>query len=161
MWLRNPFKRLILDEGMDFQFSSDGFNGDTWSQENHLNTGFYFVRPNNKTIALFYSWYNKKNNSRGMNEQYFLEKMKNEGVFKQLGLKVMFMDILYFSGFCIDSRDFNMVITVHANCCRGVKAKVTDLTVALQDWKKYKSSSDRSMTFHWSNHSVCIDSWHV
>ncbi|XP_043716127.1 uncharacterized protein At1g28695-like [Telopea speciosissima] len=157
MWLRDPFKRLSLDEGVDFQPSSDIFNGDQWSLNNTLNAGFYFVRPNNKTIAMFNSWYNNRNFSR--NEQHVLEHIKNNGVFEQLGLKVKFMDNLYFSGFCIDSRDFNVVTTVHANCCRGVRAKVTDITIALQDWKKYKSSTDRTMTFYWSNHSACIDSW--
>ncbi|XP_042483642.1 uncharacterized protein At1g28695-like [Macadamia integrifolia] len=158
MWLRNPFKRLSFNESVDFQLSSDIFNGDPWSHKNVINTGFYFVKPNNKTIALFDSWYTNRNNS--MNEQQMMEKMKNEGVFNKLGLKVRFMDIIYFSGFCIDSRDFNVVTTVHANCCRGVKAKVTDMTIALQDWKKYKSSTNRTtMKFHWTNHSACIDSW--
>ncbi|XP_043716129.1 uncharacterized protein At1g28695-like [Telopea speciosissima] len=157
MWLRDPFKRLSMDEDVDFQLSTDIFNGDPWSQKNLVNTGFYFVRPNNKTIALFDSWYANRNSS--MNEQHMLEKMKNEGVFKQLGLKVRFMDIIHFSGFCIDSRDFNAVTTVHANCCRGVRAKVTDMIIALQDWNKYRNSTNHTMTFQWSNHSACIDSW--
>ncbi|KAJ4957909.1 hypothetical protein NE237_025020 [Protea cynaroides] len=159
MWLRNPFNRLSSDESVDFQCSSDHFNGDPWSYNNHVNTGFYFVRPNQKTIALFDSWYARRENSTGMNEQHMLEKMKNEDVFKQLGLKMMFMDTVYFSGYCVDSWDFNAVTTVHANCCRGTRAKVSDMTVTLDDWKKYKSSTNRTMTFKWSNHTACIESW--
>ncbi|XP_042495309.1 uncharacterized protein At1g28695-like [Macadamia integrifolia] len=168
MWLRNPFVRLIKNQtDNDLQISCDEFNGYQHSEENLINTGFYFIRSNNKTIALFDSWYDMKANySTGMKEQDVLIKMMHMGVFKQLGLRVRFLDTLYFSGFCQDSRDFNAVTTVHANCCRSMDAKVADLTVVLRDWKKfknvtkkYKRLANNISFFKWSDHRACFKSW--
>ncbi|KAJ4950331.1 hypothetical protein NE237_027163 [Protea cynaroides] len=162
MILRNPVARLISEnETVDFQVSCDGFNGNPESEDNHLNTGFYFLRSNNKTIALFDLWYAMKDNSTGMKEQDVLIKLMETGVFKQLGVRVRFLDTLYFSGFCQDSRDFNAVTTVHANCCRSIVAKVADLSAVLRDWKKYKQTMHKYDTslFKWSNHTACFNSW--
>ncbi|XP_043718343.1 uncharacterized protein At1g28695-like isoform X1 [Telopea speciosissima] len=166
MWLRNPFVRLSGNQTDDLQISCDEFNGYPESKDNLINTGFYFVRSNNKTIALFDSWYDMKDSSPGMKEQDVLIKMMHLGMFEQLGLRVRFLDTLYFSGFCRDSRDFNAVTTVHANCCRSMKAKVVDLMAVLRDWTKYKRVTMKykrlagnSTFFKWSPHSACFKSW--
>ncbi|KAM0004492.1 putative nucleotide-diphospho-sugar transferase [Helianthus debilis subsp. tardiflorus] len=72
LWLRNPFPRLTLNETVDLQISVDRFDGDQWSQTNPLNTGFYMIKSNNKTIALFDEWYMQRTTSVGMKEQYVL-----------------------------------------------------------------------------------------
>ncbi|KAF5947730.1 hypothetical protein HYC85_013687 [Camellia sinensis] len=118
MWFRNPFSRLVLNETIDLQISVDHFNGDQWSEANYINTGFYMIRSNNKTIALFDEWHARKDNSTGMKEQDVLQKMMHEGVFRGLRLRVKFWDTLYFSGFCRNSNDVRVVVTVHSNCCR-------------------------------------------
>ncbi|OWM64838.1 uncharacterized protein At1g28695-like [Punica granatum] len=168
MWLRNPFIRLSSDETEDLQISTDSFNGDPRSEENYINTGFYFVRSNNRTISLFEMWYSMKDNSTGIKEQDVLVNLMQSGNFKALGLKVRFLDSLYFSGFCTDSRDFGSVSTVHANCCRSIVAKIFDLTAVLRDWKRYrfwhrKSGYARNETFpyKWSNHVGCLKSWGI
>ncbi|KAF8379170.1 hypothetical protein HHK36_028599 [Tetracentron sinense] len=162
MWLRNPFARLSQNESEDLQISTDIFNGDPWSEANLINTGFYMVRSNNKTIALFDTWYSMKDNSTGMKEQDVLINMKSNGVFKQLGLRVRFLDTLYFSGFCQDSRNFTAVTTVHANCCRSISAKVADLGAVLCDWKRFKGSTiNGTSTIGWSRHMACAHSWIV
>ncbi|WOL10488.1 hypothetical protein Cni_G19245 [Canna indica] len=134
LWLRNPFMKLNHD-GEDLLMSSDFYNGNPFDDSNFFNTGFYFVIPNNKTVALFDEWYESRNNSTGKNDQEALLKMKREGVFRRLGLKVRYLDTTYFTGFCHKSKDFGKVITVHSNCCVGVKAKLTDLTAVLGAWK--------------------------
>ncbi|RXH94799.1 hypothetical protein DVH24_024483 [Malus domestica] len=162
MWLRNPFPRLnSFNESMDLQISADKFNGDQWSESNPINTGFYMVRSNNRTISLFEKWYDRKNNSTGMKEQDVLDSMMHEGVFRELGLSVKFLDTLYFSGFCEVSKDFKAVTTVHANCCRTISAKVADLTAVIHDWKKFESLSNSNQTssLKWTNHVNCEDSW--
>ncbi|KAJ4950305.1 hypothetical protein NE237_027137 [Protea cynaroides] len=126
MWLRNPFINLDQHEDEDLQISCDQFNSDPYSEAN-INTGFYFIRSKNKTIALLDSW---------------------------------FLNTLYFSGFCEDSNDFQVVTTVHANCCCSIKAKVTDLITVLEDWKKFKESNNQTLTFRWSNHEACKKSWY-
>ncbi|KAI6672173.1 hypothetical protein NL676_000079 [Syzygium grande] len=162
MWLRDPFPRLSPDDTVDLQISNDRFNGDEWSQANPINTGFYMVRSNNKTVALFREWYQRKNGSLGLKEQDVLDRMMQEGAFAQLGLRVRFLETALFSGFCEDSRDVRVVSTVHANCCRTIKAKVADLTSIAHDWKRFKGSppANDTVPFAWSRHSACEESWH-
>nr|DAD22725.1 TPA_asm: hypothetical protein HUJ06_024188 [Nelumbo nucifera] len=147
MWLRNPFTRLDQDEEDDLRISCDRLNGNQWSEANPINTGFYYVRSNNKAIALFDSWYAKRHNSTGMKEQDVLDDMKRRGEFKRLGLKVRYLNTLYF------------ITIVHANCCRTINAKVADLTLVLQDWKKFKATNQKAASFNWSGHNACAHSW--
>ncbi|KAL6977592.1 hypothetical protein U1Q18_026384 [Sarracenia purpurea var. burkii] len=159
MWLRNPFSMLSPDETIDLQFSSDLFNGDEWSENNHINTGFYMVRSNNRTTAMFDAWYGKKDSSGGMKEQDVLEVFMHERAFRDLGLRVRFLNTLYFSGFCYNS-DIRTVVTVHANCCRTISAKIADLIVVIHDWKRFKrSSTNQELEFRWSKHIACENSW--
>ncbi|KAK1421375.1 hypothetical protein QVD17_23660 [Tagetes erecta] len=161
MWLRNPMSRLSLNETVDLQISVDVFNGNQWSQRNPLNTGFYMIKSNNKTIALFDKWYGQRNYSSGKKEQDVLVELMHKRAFKRLKLKVRFLDTKYFSGFCQNSKDVNVVSTVHANCCRSISAKVTDLITVLHDWKRFRDlSGNKTMGDHrWSDHSACINSW--
>ncbi|XP_077248039.1 uncharacterized protein At1g28695-like [Tasmannia lanceolata] len=159
MWLRNPFVRLTQEGEDDLQISCDNFNGRPLDISNQINTGFYFVRSSNKTIALFEKWYASKNNSVGMKEQDVLAKMTSTGVLRQMGMRVRFLDTHYISGFCQSSRDFREVITMHANCCRTIKAKLIDLRAYLGDWKNYNGSSNTTSAVPWSNHNACINSW--
>ncbi|XP_031392058.1 uncharacterized protein At1g28695-like [Punica granatum] len=160
LWLRNPFGRLSSNETEDLQISTDYFNGDPWSEANSINTGFYFVRSNNLTVSLFEKWYSMKDNSTGKKEQDVLLDLMRSVTFRALGLKVRFLDTLYFSGFCSNSRDFEAVTTVHANCCRTIVAKILDLTAALRDWKRYKfSNRNGTAPYVWSKHVNCLKSW--
>ncbi|KAL5061497.1 hypothetical protein RYX36_023234 [Vicia faba] len=160
MWLRNPFKKLSMERDEDIQISTDEYNGDPWSENNKINTGFYFVRSNNKTISLFETWYKNKDNSTEKKEQDVLQDLIKGGIFKHLKLKVRFLDTLYFSGFCQDSKDFRVITTVHANCCRSIIAKVADLKTTLRDWKQFKKLEVNSTTnIHWSSHKKCLQSW--
>ncbi|PIM99192.1 hypothetical protein CDL12_28317 [Handroanthus impetiginosus] len=161
LWLRNPFPYLTQQQPHpDLQISTDNFGGNQWSEFHLINTGFYMIRSNNKTIALFDAWYANKDNSTGLKEQDVLQKLMHQGLFRKLGLKVRFLDTMYFGGFCQDSRNVGVVATVHANCCRSMAAKLADLTAVVHDWKRYKSSSaNETSTFKWSYHKACRNSW--
>ncbi|KAL5724077.1 hypothetical protein ACHQM5_007385 [Ranunculus cassubicifolius] len=168
LWLGNPFRSLSQDENEDIQISVDKFKGEPWSANNSINTGFYFIRSNNKTITLFQTWYANRLNSNytGMKEQDVLEKMIHNGILTELGLKVRFLQTIYFSGFCENSSSFNAVATVHANCCRSINAKVADLIVVLRDWRRFRAFvEDRSRNLttssvvRWSKHTACENSW--
>ncbi|KAK3000227.1 hypothetical protein RJ639_023846 [Escallonia herrerae] len=161
LWLRNPFPILSPDKSIDLQISTDRFNGNQWSESNLVNTGFYMIQSNNKSIKPFDTWYAGKDSSPGLKEQDVLLKMTREGLFKGLGLRVRFLDTLYFSGFCQDSRDVRNVSTVHANCCRSISANMTDLTAVVHDWKRFKNSGANNETakFAWSKHRACANSW--
>ncbi|KAH0979183.1 hypothetical protein GBA52_006360 [Prunus armeniaca] len=70
MWLRNHFPKLIIfNESIDLQISTDSFNGDQLSVANPINTGFYMVTSNNRTISLFEKWHAQKNYSTKLKEQ--------------------------------------------------------------------------------------------
>ncbi|KAL1813889.1 hypothetical protein ACET3Z_023954 [Daucus carota] len=158
LWLRNPFPNLIQNQSIDIQISVDSFIGHPWSERRQpINTGFYMINSNNKTIALFDSWYAQKNESKGLKEQDVLVNLMRGGLFRRLGIKARFLNTLYFSGFCQDSRDVRVVSTVHANCCRSISAKVTDLTSVIHDWKRFLAN--QTMPFRWSPHRGCMDSW--
>ncbi|KAL3647550.1 hypothetical protein CASFOL_008518 [Castilleja foliolosa] len=162
LWLRNPFPLLTTQQPpMDLQISTDKFRGNQWSENNRINTGFYMIRSNNKTQALFDIWAANKDNSTGLKEQDVLQNLMRQGYFRKLKLKVKFLDTVYFSGFCQDSRDVAAVATVHANCCRGIAAKLVDLTAVIHDWKRYKMSfpANESQGFSWSSHRACVESW--
>ncbi|KAI3444830.1 hypothetical protein Pfo_001495 [Paulownia fortunei] len=145
LWLRNPFTRLTKNKTIDLQISTDIFNGDSFSENNLINTGFYFIKSNKKTISLFEKWYNMRKNSTGLKEQDVLENLVRHGVLGELGVKARFLDTLYFSGFCSDSKDVRMVATVHANCCRTIGAKVVDLKAVLRDWKGFRNKENNDI----------------
>ncbi|KAF2312642.1 hypothetical protein GH714_039355 [Hevea brasiliensis] len=166
MWLRNPFPRLSENESLDLQISTDWFNGDALSEKNSINTGFYYVRSNNKTISLFEAWYSRKDNSTGKKEQDVLLDLMLEGTFRRLDLNPRFLDTDHFSGFCTDSKDIRAVTTVHANCCRSISAKLLDLRSVLRDWISFKAANARrahtngtTVPFRWSGHFGCWNSW--
>lgn len=165
MWLRNPFLRLSKIESEDLQISTDVFFGDPSPEKQLINTGFYFIRSSNKTVAMFNKWYAVKENSTGQKEQDVLLNLIQGGIIRELNLSVRFLDTLYFSGFCQNSKDFRAVTTVHANCCRSINAKVKDLKVVLRDWKRFKKiSSYRRLAnvtanLVWSGHFGCWNSW--
>nr|XP_043634027.1 uncharacterized protein At1g28695-like [Erigeron canadensis]XP_043634028.1 uncharacterized protein At1g28695-like [Erigeron canadensis] len=161
LWLRNPFPRLtLINQMIDLHISVDHFNGDQWSERNSINTGYYMIRSNNRTIALFEEWYDKRNSSAGKKEQDVLNELMWRGTFRRLGLKVRFLDTVYFSGFCQDSRDASLVSTVHANCCRSIRAKVGDLTAVIHDWNRFNDPlRNKTIGFRWSDHLGCKRSW--
>ncbi|KAK4372367.1 hypothetical protein RND71_007751 [Anisodus tanguticus] len=172
MWLRNPFLMLIKSKNLDLQMSTDWFNGDPLSNSNSINTGFYYVRSNIKTISLFELWYAMRRNSNGMKEQDVLAKLISQGVNKELGLRIKFLDTLHFGGFCSNNKDIKLVVTVHANCCRSIEAKVADLKNVIMDWKRFnechvaagdeeRNTSTFGNNFKWSRHISCSNSWHV
>ncbi|XVE76816.1 hypothetical protein DITRI_Ditri13aG0010600 [Diplodiscus trichospermus] len=167
MWLRNPFAKLTRNQTKDLEISVDKFNGDPRPEHNSINTGFYFIRSNNKTIALFEKWYSKKENSTEKKEQDVLVEMLRHGIFRQLDLHARLLETKHFSGFCQDSNDIGAVTTVHANCCRHISAKVRDLTAVLRDWKRFKEevakypevAGNVTRSFRWSDHTGCRNSW--
>lgn len=156
LWLRNPFSFMSPNETFDFQIACDRYRG---NESCKINNGFTIVRSNNKTISLYDIWYAKGKEYVIKNEQDILKKLMRNGLFKDLGLNVRFLNTLYFSGFCQNSRDVGVVVTVHANCCVTISNKVADLTVVIHDWKRAKGlSANETSTFQWSKHVACKNS---
>lgn len=163
IWLRDPFPRLTNNETttLDLQISTDSFNGNPLSEMNPINTGFYMIRSSNKTTSLFQKWYGMRANSEGMKEQDVLQKLiRDEGSLKEFNVSARFLDTQYFSGFCSDSQKFGSIVTIHANCCRTIIAKIMDLKKVLMDWKRIKGDFGNSTSdLRWSAHTACANSW--
>ncbi|XP_071727398.1 uncharacterized protein At4g15970-like [Rutidosis leptorrhynchoides] len=153
MWFRDPF--LQLQDDSDIQMSCDDFNGNPFDLRNLPNSGFMYVKANNKTIQFYKFWYDSRLDIPGGNQDV-LNRIKFSPYVKDIGLQIRFLDTAYFGGFCQPSQDLNKVCTMHANCCAGLENKVHDLGIMLNDWRKYTIS----LAKHSSRH-VYKGSWTV
>lgn len=159
IWVRDPFARLRKNGTFDLQISTDKFTGDPFSEDNPINTGFYVIQSSNKTTSLFKKWYDMRSNATGMKEQDVLQMLiRDMDALREFNITARYLDTQYFSGFCSDSQNMGLVITVHANCCRTIKAKIVDLKAVLMDWKRF-NAGNRSGEFRWSPHTACANSW--
>ncbi|KAF3438336.1 hypothetical protein FNV43_RR21098 [Rhamnella rubrinervis] len=137
MWLRDPFPRF--DPEADFQTSCDMFFGNSSSINNLPNTGFNYVKSNNRTIQFLKFWYNSRKTYPNLHDQDVFKKIVNNTFITEIGVRLGFLNTAYFGGFCEPSKDFNLVCTMHANCCVGLKKKVHDLQTMLEDWRRFMS----------------------
>ncbi|KAI3828558.1 hypothetical protein L1987_02660 [Smallanthus sonchifolius] len=145
MWFRDPFSQFDKDD--DIQISCDFFNGNPFDLRNLPNTGFSYVKSNEKTIQLYKFWYNSSMTYPGIHDQDAFNRIKSNPFIRNLGLRIRFIDTTYFGGFCQPSRDLNKVCTMHANCCVGLENKVHDIGIMLDDWRKYiKSVANQTTT---------------
>ncbi|CAN6291086.1 unnamed protein product [Urochloa humidicola] len=145
MWFRNPFKHVTAYA--DMSVSSDVFFGDPDRIDNFPNTGFFHVRPNNRTIAMTRIWHQARERYPGMNEQPVFNAIK-KGLVAELGLRVQYMDPTFMGGFCSYGKDLRKICTMHANCCVGLGNKLRDLRTVLDDWKNYTRMP------HWAKHTA-------
>ncbi|KAG0562512.1 hypothetical protein KC19_9G152100 [Ceratodon purpureus] len=141
LWLRDPF--AVFSKNMDVQISTDQYRGRPFDVRNQSpNSGFLYVRSNNRTIEMYKYWYEARLRNPGKNDQHVLKAILQEQDFgSQVGVKVQFFETLYFSGFCKVSQDMRKVVTMHSNCCVGLENKLNDLRLSLDDWRLYKNTS--------------------
>ncbi|XP_059318691.1 uncharacterized protein At4g15970-like [Lycium ferocissimum] len=139
LWFRQPFAHFYTDA--DLQISCDHYSHDYMDLNNSPNSGFNYVKSNQRTIKFYKFWYNARKAHPGKHDQDVLNMIKFNPFIKDIGLKIRFLDTALFGGFCEPSKDLNLVCTMHANCCIGVWPKVHDLTMALDDWENYMALS--------------------
>lgn len=153
LWLRNPFRRFSTEA--DFQISCDTCNYDPYDLRNKPNTGFTFVRSNEQTINLYNLWHNSTKRYSRLHDQAVFDKIKLSEEFKRIGLKLMFLDAAYFSGFCDTRATLADVCTMHSNCCKGLKAKTSDLRATLEDWMLFRLDVGRRSEMRWRSRDEC------
>ncbi|GAV71196.1 Nucleotid_trans domain-containing protein, partial [Cephalotus follicularis] len=137
MWLQDPFRHFFQD--VDFQIACDQFNGNSYDNNNSPNGGFMYVKSNNRTIQFYKFWYSSRKNYPGKHDQDVLNKIKKDPFINMIGLEMRFLDTAYFGGFCEHGKDFNLMCTMHANCCLGLANKLHDLKILLADWRRFLS----------------------
>jgi hypothetical protein len=92
------------------------------------------------------------------------DRIKHDPALARWGLRLEFLDTRLMSGFCDASRGGpESSVTVHANCCYGLRSKVEDLRRILADWKRFASMSPLEHRMHnsspgWSAPKACITS---
>lgn len=99
LWFRDPFPNFSDDS--DFQIACDKYSGGPFDvATNAPNGGFLFVRSNQRTIALYRYWYAARLRVPGKHDQDVLSVVIKEKDFARLGVRIRFLETLYFSGFC-------------------------------------------------------------
>ncbi|XP_078444554.1 uncharacterized protein At4g15970-like [Wolffia australiana] len=152
IWFRDPMP-VFHPEG-DVQMSCDYFNGNPDYLSNTLNTGFKYVRSNEKTRRFYKYWYESRKAHPGMHDQEVFNLIKGDQYVREIGLRFKLIPTVYFSGICQPSRDFNRVCTMHANCCIGLQHKLNDMRVMLEDWRMYRVLKEMLNSTHQSRWRV-------
>ncbi|KAG0615183.1 hypothetical protein M758_5G021800 [Ceratodon purpureus] len=167
VWFRDPFERFF--DNMDFQIACDRYYGRPFNvSRNAPNGGFVYVRSNQRTISMYKYWYEARLRNPGKHDQDVLNVILREKEFDDIGVKLRFLDTIFFSGFCQkDRRDITKVVTMHANCCKGLSNKLEDLRLALDDWRLYKivesvphklEKPDPTLQMAWRAPLACVTS---
>ncbi|KAL2612297.1 hypothetical protein R1flu_023989 [Riccia fluitans] len=159
MWFRDPFPHF--SPYADFQIACDHFNGRPTDLQNLPNGGFVYVRSNNVTINFYKFWFDSRMKHPGKHDQDVFNDIKKTKAFARLGLKVEFLDTVYFGGFCEVSQDFEKVCTMHANCCTGLERKLSDLRLTMSDWRRFKNMTreeKRNQRIFWQAPKECLHS---
>lgn len=155
LWFRNPFQ--LFDDKADFQIASDYYNGNPHDLSNVANGGFNFVRSNERSIKFYELWYDSRISYPNMHDQHVFNQIKSGKHLSEIGLKIMFLDTKYISGFCQRRAGLEDVFTMHANCCKGMKPKISDLSLILQDWASFRSRNASGV--HWRAPDACLHSF--
>ncbi|KAL1552640.1 hypothetical protein AAHA92_13411 [Salvia divinorum] len=156
MWLRDPFKKFYQDG--DFQIACDHYWANYTDVSNSPNGGFNYVKSSNRTIEFYKFWHNGREYFPGRHDQDVLNMIKDNPFIPRIGLEFRFLDTAHFGGFCEPSKDLDEVITMHANCCIGIPNKMHDLTMLVDDWKRYMAippSNRNSTTRSWTVPRIC------
>lgn len=153
MWFRNPFPHFY--KYADFQIACDHFTGDPDDLNNLANGGFGYVKSNNQSIEFYKFWYASREVHPRRHDQDVLNIIKTDTFIIDTGLQMKFLSTSYFGGLCEPSRNFNLVCTMHANCCAGLDTKINDLRIMLEDWKRYMALPEdvKRLSYY--------SSWHV
>ncbi|KAL0793483.1 hypothetical protein Bca101_064860 [Brassica carinata] len=105
LWFRDPFPRFFPD--VDFQIACDHYNGNSSSKRNWVNSGFTYVKANNKTIKFYEFWCGSRYrfHDRRKHDQEVFNLIKRDPFVDQIGIKMRFLDTLHIGTFCEPSKD--------------------------------------------------------
>eukprot|EP00253_Pinus_taeda_P002296 PITA_02296 len=152
LWFRSPFRRFSSEA--DFQISCDKCDYGATDVRNSPNTGFTFVRSNQRTIKLYSLWYNSTQRYPGKHDQDVFNEIKFLKEFNEI-VNLLFLDAAYFSGFCDTRATLEYVCTMHANCCIGLKAKTHDVRATREEWMLFRLDVARRSEMHWRSRDEC------
>ncbi|OQU93316.1 hypothetical protein SORBI_3001G519700 [Sorghum bicolor] len=136
VWFRNPLPHFYPDG--DLQIACDHFTGDPSDLSNAPNGGFVYVRSNTETTEFYRFWYAARERHPGLHDQDVLNAIKRDPYVAELGVQIRFLSTELFGGLCEPSRNMSRVCTMHANCCIGLRRKISDLNAMLQDWRRFR-----------------------
>ncbi|TVT97267.1 hypothetical protein EJB05_57491, partial [Eragrostis curvula] len=147
---RNPLRHIPVYA--DMSCSSDDFKPTRKPLDNPLNTGLYYMKSTNRTIAMVRYWRAARARFPGRHDQQVFVAIKRE-LIRELNVTIEPLETVYFGGFCEYHDDPERICTMHADCCIGLETKVHDLKDIAADWKNYTSMAPqerRKGNFTWT-----------
>ncbi|XP_024521522.1 uncharacterized protein At1g28695-like isoform X1 [Selaginella moellendorffii] len=158
LWLRNPWNHLNRGAA-DIAVSCDVFHRGNASRSK-ANTGFIHARSNARTIKLYKFWASRMEQQPGKNEQQVFNAFRSSPEFGALEIRVDFLPTSLFSNFGdVGARDMGKIVTMHANCCKGMAAKLADLKLTMEDWQDFMASPVQEKRFRFRAPDSCKRSW--
>ena len=136
MWFRDPAP--FLYSAGDMQMACDRFNGHADDRRNEVNTGFHYVRSNERTIEFYKYWYACREIFPGSHDQHVFDYIKADNRTLGLNLDMKFLPTVSFGGLCQPSWDMDKVCTMHTNCCIVISRKLNDLKVMMEDFAQFR-----------------------
>ncbi|EPS64642.1 hypothetical protein M569_10139 [Genlisea aurea] len=99
-----------------------------------------YVKSNHKTIDFLTLWFKAHHRFPGKRLQQVLAVTKFHPTVDRVGLRMRFLDTVNFGGLCEPQNDIDLIVTMHTQCCTGMAAKINDMNVAIDDWKRYRNN---------------------
>jgi len=107
--LCNEGKSKRMAEDADIQITCDKFNENPLDVSNEANTGFMYVRSNERTISFYRYGYLSRHFYPGQKEQDVLNILKFRKQFVGRGIKFMFLEAKYSWEFCERSQNLDEI----------------------------------------------------
>jgi hypothetical protein len=139
VWFRDPFRHIGVHA--DMAMSCDIYSGDADALDGKWpNTGFFYVKATGRTVEMLRRWRAARWRFPRDHDQTIFKNIMHElaAVDGDLRLRFQFLDTAHFGGFCrVFQNDIATACTMHANCCFGLRNKLSDLRDVLGQWKNY------------------------
>ncbi|KAJ3695121.1 hypothetical protein LUZ60_000498 [Juncus effusus] len=136
IWFRNPLQHVSVMSHLTL--ATDWYNGNP--EDNHVNTGFFYVKSCNKTIEFYERWYMAREKFPNKATQPVFDSIKRD-LSSDLQVQIRYIDTAYVGGLCQPKMDFSKLCTMHATCRVGLKSKLDELKHIFDEWKKYKQEN--------------------
>ncbi|KAL5797177.1 hypothetical protein ACOSQ2_001997 [Xanthoceras sorbifolium] len=139
MWLRNPF--LQINPSKELTIACD-FNSALPSMSNKVDEGFFYMKSNAVTMEYFKYWDMARFLYPHYQNQSLCEATVSEDtILGIIELRVEYLDVARFGGFCQQVNNMEEICTMRSNCCENIENKVHDLKLLLDDWRNFTSPS--------------------
>lgn len=139
MWFRNPIPHFNPQDEVTIPCDLEPKYG-----SNKQDRGLFYVKSNDISVEFFN--YLKLVGVLYPNTPFesLCEIATEQEIMEMLGMRIKFLDKVYFGGFCQPLKNNSEVYTMQANCCEKIESKVHDLKLVLDDWSNFTGQSSNN-----------------